>query len=246
MNNSSHPHPHPHPAVPAAFERVKRHLKNGLAKGRWPPGARMPSEAELVEKFSVSRMTVNRALRELQVEGLVERRQGAGTFAAQLHRISSSLSIRDIHEEIVARGHAHTAIVHLLKSERATIAMAASLGVCRGDALFHSIIVHHENGVPIQCEDRFVNAAVAPDYLSVDFRKTTPTHYLLDIAPVWEAHYAVEAGMASATESKLLNVGAKAPCLIVTRRTVSRGRPVTWVRLVHPGDCYQIEGAFKP
>jgi GntR family transcriptional regulator, histidine utilization repressor len=242
MSNSSHTPP----AIPAAFERVKRHLKRGLGKGRWPPGARMPSEAELVRKFSVSRMTINRALRELQAEGLVERRQGIGTFAAQLHRISSSLSIRDIHEEIVSRGHAHTAVVHLLQRERATIALAERLGVSRGDALFHSIIVHHENGAPIQCEDRFVNAAVAPDYLDVDFLKTTPTHYLLDIAPVWEAQYAVEAGVASAAEAKLLNVSARAPCLIVTRRTMSRSRPVTWVRLVHPGDCYQIEGAFKP
>ena len=67
---------------PAPYARVKQHLKEGLAAGRWPPGALMPSEAELVAEFGVSRMTVNRALRELQSEGLVERSQGVGTFAA--------------------------------------------------------------------------------------------------------------------------------------------------------------------
>ena len=49
----------------APYARVKQHLKQGLASGRWPPGALMPSEAELVAEFGVSRMTVNRAIREL-------------------------------------------------------------------------------------------------------------------------------------------------------------------------------------
>ena len=57
----------PSPAPP--YARVKQFLKDGLAAGRWPPGALMPSEAELVAQFGVSRMTVNRALRELQAEG---------------------------------------------------------------------------------------------------------------------------------------------------------------------------------
>jgi len=91
----------------APYARVKQHLKQGLASGRWPPGSLMPSEAELVAAFNVSRMTVNRALRELQAEGLVHRTQGVGTFAAQLHKVSSQLTINDLHDEIVARGHEH-------------------------------------------------------------------------------------------------------------------------------------------
>ena len=56
-------------------------------------------------------MTANRALRELQHEGLVDRVQGVGTFAAQLHRVSSTLTLRDLHGEIAARGHRHHAEV---------------------------------------------------------------------------------------------------------------------------------------
>jgi GntR family histidine utilization transcriptional repressor len=70
----------------------------------------MPSEAELVAEFGVSRMTVNRALRELQAEGLVQRTQGVGTFAAPLHRVSSTLTLHDLHDEITARGHQHEAV----------------------------------------------------------------------------------------------------------------------------------------
>jgi GntR family histidine utilization transcriptional repressor len=230
----------------APYSRVKEFLKAGLAAGRWRPGALMPSEAELVAKFGVSRMTVNRALRELLSEGLVERVQGVGTFAAQLHRISSTLTIRDLQEEIEARGHRHHAEVHLQRREPAAAALAASLGLATGRPVFHTLIVHHDNGVALQCEDRYVNPAAAPDYLGVDFSRTTPTRYLLEVAPLWEAQYTIEASRATAREAKLLGIGPDEPCLVVVRRTVSREVPITLARLVHPGSRYQLAGRFSP
>jgi len=171
----------------APYARVKQHLKAGLAAGRWAPGALMPSEAELVAEFGVSRMTVNRALRELQGEGLVQRTQGVGTFAAPLHKVSSTLTIRDLHEEITARGHQHHAVVHLQRRENAAAPLAAQLGVAPGSPVFHTLIVHFENGVPLQCEDRYVNPACAPGYLAADFTRTTPTEVLFESTALWRA-----------------------------------------------------------
>ena len=230
----------------APYARVKQHLKQGLASGRWPPGALMPSEAELVAEFGVSRMTVNRALRELQAEGLVARSQGVGTFAAPLHRVSSTLTIRDLHEEIEARGHHHHATVHLQRAERAPPALAAQLGVPTGARVFHTLIVHHENQVPLQCEDRYVNPACAPNYLDVDFTLTTPTSHLFEATALWRAQYSIEAARATAQEAKLLAIAAADPCLIVVRRTFTRSAPITIARLVHPGSRYQLEGQFAP
>lgn len=236
----------PPAAAAAPYSRVKQFLKSELARTRWRPGELMPSEAELVAQFGVSRMTVNRALRELQAEGLVERIQGVGTFAAQLYRVSSTLTIRDLHEEIEARGHRHHAEVHVTREERATPALAQQLGLAVDAPVFHSLIVHHDNGVPLQCEDRYVNPACAPGYLKVDFTRTTPTHYLLDVAPLWEAQYAIEASAPTEQEARLLGIGPREPCLVVVRRTMSRGVPITIARLVHPGSRYQLEGRFSP
>lgn len=234
------------PAVQAPYARVKAFLKQGLASGLWQPGALMPSEAELVARFGVSRMTVTRALRELQNEGLVTRVQGLGTYAAHLFRVSSTLTIRDLHEEILARGHRHHAEVHVAREEAASAAVAAQLGLVKGAPVFHTLIVHFENDVALQCEDRFVNPACAPDYLQTDFTRITPTHYLLQVAPLWEAQYAIEAGAPTAREARLLGIAANEPCLIIARRTVNRGIPITTARLVHPGSRYRVEGAFKP
>lgn len=246
-NPASHPS-HGSASAPARapYARVKAYLKQGLSSGRWPPETLMPSESELVSQFGVSRMTVTRALRELQSEGLVHRVQGLGTYAAHLAPVSSTLTIRDLHEEIVARGHRHHAEVHLARAERCDATLAPRLGLSIGDRVFHTLIVHHENGAPLQCEDRFVNPACAPDYLQTDFTRITPTHYLLAVAPLWEAQYAIEAGRPTAQEARLLGIGRAEPCLIVVRRTVDHNVPITLVRLVHPGSRYRLEGQFKP
>jgi GntR family histidine utilization transcriptional repressor len=230
----------------APYAQVKQHLKDGLASGRWAPGALMPSEAELVATFGVSRMTVNRALRELQAEGLVLRTQGVGTFAAPLHRVSSTLTISDVHDEIVARGHRHEARVHLQRSERAGAALAAQLGLAAGAEVFHVLIVHLEDGVPLQCEDRYVNPAEAPAFLQADFSRLTPTHVLFETTALWKAQYQVDAARPTAQEARLLGVAADEPCLVVVRRTFSRRAPITIARLVHPGRRYSLQGEFEP
>jgi GntR family histidine utilization transcriptional repressor len=234
------------PAAAAPYSRVKSFLKSELERGRWRPGELMPSEAELVHQFGVSRMTVNRALREMRAEGLIDRVQGVGTFAAQLHRVSSTLTIRNLQEEIEERGHRHHAQVHVKRKEAAQAALAQQLGLRAGAPVFHTLIVHFDNGVPLQCEDRYVNPAAAPDYLKVDFSTTTPTRYLLEVAPLWEAQYTIEASAPTEQEARLLGIARTEPCLVLVRRTVSRGVPITIARLVHPGSRYQLQGDFRP
>ena len=106
------------PDLPA-YEQVKAFIKGHISSGQWRPGDPVPSESTLAQQFAVARMTVNRALRELAAEGLVTRIQGSGTRVAELHRISSRLTIRDIHEEVAERGHVHTTRVLLVAQEKA-------------------------------------------------------------------------------------------------------------------------------
>jgi GntR family histidine utilization transcriptional repressor len=233
-------------APQAPYTRVKLFLKDGLAAGRWAPGELMPSEAELVAQFGLSRMTVNRALKELQAEGLVQRTQGVGTFAAQLHRVSSSLTIRDLHEEIEARGHRHHAVVDIRRAQKAPQAVASQLGLPMGARVFRTVIVHHENGVPLQCEDRWVNPACSPGYLDADFTRTTPTQVLFETTALWRAQYTIEAACPSPREAILLRIEPDAPCLIVNRSTYTRDAAITVARLVHPGNRWQLQGEFQP
>ena len=70
------------PRKQAKYLEIIESLRKDIGSGRYRPGARLPSEAELVRKFKVSRMTVVKAIQQLQQEGLVSRRVGSGTFAS--------------------------------------------------------------------------------------------------------------------------------------------------------------------
>jgi GntR family histidine utilization transcriptional repressor len=233
------------PAELPAYEQVKAWIRGHIASGQWRPGDPVPSESALMDRFGVSRMTVNRALRELAAEGLVHRVQGSGTTVAQLHRISSRLTIRDIHEEVAERGHVHTARVLHAGKEKSGAELARALGLRTGATVFHTVLIHLENGVPIQYEDRYVNPAAAPEYLATDFTQTSPTLHLLRHAPLTEASYSIEACLPTAEEAKQLAVKRGEPCLVMRRRTVSGAHVASVARLVYPGSRYSFAGQFQ-
>jgi GntR family histidine utilization transcriptional repressor len=228
-----------------AYEQVKGWIRQHISRGEWKPGDAVPSEAALSERFAISRMTANRALRELATEGLVTRVQGSGTRVAELHRISSQLVIRDIHEEVAARGHVHSTRVVKAAQEKAGAALAESLGVRKGAPVFHTVLVHLENGVPIQYEDRYVNPQAAPGYLQTDFTQVSPTSHLLQHAPLTEASYTIEATLPTAEEARALDIRNGEPCLVMMRRTVSGARVASVARQLYPGSRYSFSGQFQ-
>jgi GntR family transcriptional regulator, histidine utilization repressor len=228
-----------------AYEQVKGWVRQHISSGEWKPGDAVPSEAALMERFAVSRMTANRALRELATEGLVTRVQGSGTRVAELHRISSQLVIRDIHEEVAARGHVPGTRVLKVAQEKAGTALAESLGVRKGAPVFHTVLVHLENGVPIQYEDRYVNPQAAPGYLQTDFTRVSPTSHLLQHAPLTEASYTIEATLPTPEEARALDIGNGEPCLVMMRRTVSGAHVASVARQLYPGSRYSFSGQFQ-
>ena len=166
------------------YAKVKDHILANIRNGAWEPGTRVPSENELVESFGISRMTANRALRELTSEGFLSRVPGVGTFVKEPPARSSLMELRNIAEEIKQRGHRYSARI-LAKSEiEATPLLAEEFEGKLSDRLFHIVIVHEENATPVQLEDRYVSATVSPDFLRQDFATMTPTAYLLTVASV--------------------------------------------------------------
>src|SRR4029450_8931829 len=134
-------------------------------------------------------MTINRALRELTLDGRLIRVQGVGTFVAEPKPISALFEVRNIADEIAPPAPRHSAQVLTLRKEKANGDIARSLGLKTGDAVFHSVLVHSEDDMPVQIEDRYVLPASAPDYLAQDFATQTPYVYLMATAPISEAEH---------------------------------------------------------
>src|SRR6202161_1644501 len=142
------------------YLQVKRHILDNIGSGKWGTSTRVPSENDIVKSFGVSRMTANRALKELSDEGVVVRIAGVGSFVADRHARAHPLKIRGIADEIRERGHVHRAEIVSLERVRAATDLAEDFGVAPRSELYRSLIVHFENDRPVQLEDRHVSPAL--------------------------------------------------------------------------------------
>jgi GntR family histidine utilization transcriptional repressor len=228
----------------ARFAQIKAIITEQIENGDIRPGDQVPSENVLADRYQVSRMTARRALTELVDEGILMRTQGLGTFVSDHRPMSSMLKLRSINDEIQDRGHQYSNKVLQQDLISTDEAQSAWLGLPGRPDVFHSKVVHYENALPVQLEERFVNPGLAPEYLTQDFTQITANQYLSEVAPLTEADHIVEAVLASDAEAELLNIDKSQPCLKVCRRTYSAKGIVSYAILLHPGNRYRLGGHF--
>ncbi|ACN17466.1 HutC [Desulforapulum autotrophicum HRM2] len=229
----------------ALYQQVKAHILKKIDSGEWLPDTKIPSENQLVKTLNVSRMTVNRAMRELSEDDRLVRIQGVGTYVARPKPIAALYEIRNIDEEIKEWGGIYSCTVILLAQEKVFPELAVAMKMPMGTKVFHSVIVHKSNGKPVMLGDRFVNPLFAPDYLKQDFTKITPSKYLMGIISPTDIEHIIEAGLPDEQTQQLLEITAQDPCLYLHRQTWSGEGVVTHSRMIYPGTTYRISGRFK-
>jgi len=218
-------------AAAARYLQVKHFILEQIAGGTLPAGARVPSENELTRTLAISRMTANRALRD---------------FVAEQRVHAHPLEVRNIADEIRARGHEHRVKVLALESVSASRELAERCGVKPGAALDHSLLTHFEDGIPLQVEERYVNPQVAPGYLQNDFSRITPHEFLIRVAPLQRAEHTVRALLPERRIRRLLKLKSGEACLLILRRTFSNGRIASIADLYHPGSRYELAANCQP
>ncbi|MFA0441971.1 histidine utilization repressor [Vibrio sp. E150_011] len=224
------------------YIQIKRFIEKNIESGHWPIGQQITTEMELTKQFSVSRMTVNKAIRDLVGEGKLERKPRLGTFVkAPSHKAESPLlDTRNIAEEVVQRGKRYSNEVIRHEAIQANQDIAVKLGIMLHNDVFYSEILHKEDHQPIQLECRWVNAKYAPQYHQQDFTKTTPNEYLTKNCPMTAVEHTVEAIICEPSLAALLDMSAHEPCLLLHRRTWSGDKLISSALLYHPGSRYQL------
>jgi len=154
------------------------------------------------------------------------------------------IELRDIAEEIRRRGGEHSSEQRLLQDEIAPQAVAVIFGVAAGTPLFHSIILHRENGAPIQFEDRWVNPEVVPDYMNQNFERMTPGEYLWTVVPSPHVEHVLEARMPLPPVRKALEMRDGEPCLLLHRRSLVDNKTIARGWFWHPGSRYRMGTQF--
>src|ERR1700721_1085181 len=213
---------------------LKPHQKKNSAEDEHPArAARAP-------------LTTTPPLRELAADGVLVRVAGVGTFVAEQRVHAHPLEVRNIADEIRARGHEYRVKVLALDSLSASRELAERCGVKPGAQLDYSLLTHFEDAAPLQVEERYVNPQVAPGYLRNDFSRTTPHEFLIRVAPLQRAEHIVRALVPERRIRRLLRLEAGEACLLIMRRTFSHGRIASVADLYHPGSPYEPAPSGRP
>ncbi|MEZ9017992.1 histidine utilization repressor [Vibrio sp. nBUS_14] len=224
------------------YLQIKQFIDDNITSGHWPVGYQITTELELTEQFKVSRMTVNKAIRDLVSEGKLIRKPRLGTFVCEPDEKAQSplLDINNIAQEIKDRGQTYASQVIKHKSIKADESTATRLGVMINAEVFYSEIIHFADNTPIQLEARWVNSQAAPKYLEQDFSTSTPNEYLSKSCPLSAIEHTVEAIIPDSQIRTSLKLSESEPCLLLNRRTWSKERLISFALLYHPGSKYKL------
>ncbi|HDR9762399.1 MULTISPECIES: GntR family transcriptional regulator [Burkholderia] len=216
--------------------RLARMLRATIVDGSMKTGESFPPERELAAQLQVSRDTVRRAIEELIRQGLVEARQGAGTFVAA--RVEQPLTeITSFSDDMLRRGFRPGS--HWVKRElrRPTPEESLALGLAPDSVVMHLERVRTADAVPMAIE----RAVLAADLLGGNLEFGDSLYGALNaagICPV-KALQRLRAELASAPDADLLGIRGGDPVLHIERRSFSvEGRPLELTRSFYRGDRY--------
>ncbi|OYX44552.1 MAG: GntR family transcriptional regulator [Rhodobacterales bacterium 32-67-9] len=213
------------------YRDVKAEILRRITEGDWAPGALLPGEIELAETFGVARATVNRAMRELTDEGLLERRRKAGTRVRPSPLRAARFEIPLVRAEIEATGAAYRYALLERRVGRAPDWLRARLGLPSGAKALHLACLHSADGAPYQLEDRWINLAALPEAEAADFGELGPNDWLVRAVPYSEVEISFLATAADARIGACLGLAPGEPVFTAERTTWWEGRAITHVRL---------------
>ncbi|MGB3316913.1 MAG: GntR family transcriptional regulator [Albidovulum sp.] len=214
-----------------SYREVKAEILRRITDGDWSPGTLLPGEVELAETFGVARATVNRAMRELTEDGLLERRRKAGTRVRPSPLRAARFEIPLVREEIEASGARYRYALLERDPGPAPDWLRARMGLPAGAGVLHLACLHAADGAPYQFEDRWINLAALPRAEDADFTTDGPNEWLVKAVPFSEVEISFLATAADTRVGGYLSMSPGEPVFTVERTTWWEGQAITHVRL---------------
>jgi GntR family histidine utilization transcriptional repressor len=227
------------------WQQIRRALGQPILTGDWPPGTRIPSEADLTERFKTSRVTVGKAIQSLAGEGLLQRKRKAGTVVADRAKERPVFEIWDIAELVRRAGGRYSYKLLECMKLSPDSDKRVQLGVSLRTPALWMLCLHSQDGTPIQLEERLINIDAAPGITCRPLETCGPGPWLLAHVPWSDAEHKISAREAPADVATHLQVKPRTACLVVDRRTWRDSTPVTCARLWHAGE-HSLVGHFAP
>lgn len=228
------------------YVQLRRRLEEGIEAGVLAPDTSLPPEREIAEITDLSRVTVRKAIQELVKEGVIEQRQGSGSFVrAPIAKVEQSLSqLTSFTEDMHRRGMETTS----KWLERGIFLPSPdemlSLGLAAGESVARIYRLREAGGQPMALE----RAALPLDLLPNPIEVTTSLYEVLDrngCRPV-RAIQKISALNLEALEAELLGVAEGTAGLSIQRTSyLESGRVAELTRSIYRGDAYDFVAELR-
>lgn len=222
------------------FRQIARIIAGQIANGEMARGSRLLSERDLGKHFNVSRVTIRRALVELQERGLIEPEGARGWFVTSA--LGEPNALMGFSEMARARGLVPRSRVLNAEIRTATLDEAERLGIAPGAKLFELERVRLLDDVPVAHERSRVVLDLAPDVARADFQMTSLYDELRKFGVVaHSADYVLQAASADEREAEVLDVSLGSPLLIATATAhMQNGKAMELSHSVFRSDRYRF------
>ena len=194
-------------------------LRGRIESGDIGVGDRLPSEADLVRDYGVSRTTARRALDELRRQGLVRREPGRGTFLTVPRMHSNLAYLRSFSEEIERWGYTPGARLVVREEQKADREVASRLALAEGEMVLYVRRLRLADERPIFVCDSYLPVARFPELLDADYGTVSLSRLFEEVVglKVERPHQWIGAAAASADVASLLEIDEGVPLLKVER-----------------------------
>jgi DNA-binding GntR family transcriptional regulator len=217
-------------------------IADAIAAGELKPGARLPAERVLCERFGVSRATIRRALRELVAEGLVEATVGRGSFVTREPLGEAPNKLMSFTELGGSRGLTASARVLGEHVRPSTLDEAERFGIAPGVEVFELERLRLLDGVPVAMDRSRVPAARTPFVGRADFTTYSLYRALEEHGTrIERADYSVQSVPADERQAAQLDVPVGAALLLAeTIAYDDAGRVFELAETFYRGDRYRF------
>lgn len=221
--------------------QIREIIRRRVLDGTYAPHSQMPSESQMMEAFSVSRITIRQALGDLQKEGLIFKVPGKGSYVAKPKAFQNLSRLQGFGEAMGPSGYETFSQVLSTRQVAASDIVARRLLVATGDPVYEIQRLRYLNREPISIDQSYFPLAVGERLAQEDL----PTR---DIFVILENDYGlhlthadvqIEAISANEFLARQLRIEEASPLLRIERLTYADEQPIDFEFLYYRGDAFQ-------
>jgi GntR family histidine utilization transcriptional repressor len=216
------------------YKEIKSDILAKIVKGEWAPGDLVPNEVDLAQSYNCARATVNRAMRELSEDGIVERRRKAGTRVRSSPLRKARFDIPLVRDEVEEKGETYRYALTGSVVEIAPPWLRGQLQLPEAGKVLYLSCMHYADDTPYGHEARWISLTALPAAETADFTEIGPNEWLVATVPFSEVEINLSAGLADRVLADCLECSPGDPVFTIERATWWKGQAVTYVRFSYP------------